>query len=373
MNNNISLIDALKTIIRNKNSISISEFMDLALYHEEYGYYASNINEIGKYGDFITSSSSSILFAKSLISQFEEIFSHNLESNIIEIGAGNGQLMLDILSLIAHKINKYYIIEKSEKLVRLQKKKLLDTYPQYFDKVIWIDDYKNFSIDGIIIANEVLDALICNQYKFINGVIYENRVTFKNDNFLILPEKVCSNLESKISHRIKSYNLTDEFVFEIADDSIDDFFQMCNQILNKGCILFIDYGYSEKELFTLKHRNGTLRGFRNHHLVENILDYIGCMDITYSVNFTQVAEIAIKNKFDIIDYTNQAHFLINCGILNLLGKDIGSKEYLLQTNMIDRLISINKMGEVFKVIGLCKKYNFYDWFGFQKGTLAHTL
>lgn len=373
MSNNINLINELKQIITNKNSISIAEFMELVLYHKQYGYYSSNINDIGKYGDFITSVSSSILFAKSLVNQLEEIFSHNLTKNIIEIGAGNGLLMLDILSLIGDDINKYYIIEKSQKLIAMQRENLLKNYPKYYNKVIWIDDYNSFSIDGVVIANEVLDALVCNQYQLIDEHIYENRVILNNNNFLIAPQKIATNLESLILHQIKAYNLPNGFVFEIANDSLDKFFNMCNQILTKGCMLLIDYGYSEKEIFTLKHRNGTMRGFKNHQLVENILENIGCMDITFSINFTQVAEIAIKNKFDIIDYTNQANFLINCGLLDVLSGDINSKEYLLQTNMVERLTSPNQMGEVFKVIGLCKNYNFYDWVGFKKGTLAHTL
>jgi SAM-dependent MidA family methyltransferase len=374
--NNINLINELKTLIINKGNISIAKFMNLALYNEKYGYYSSNITNIGKYGDFVTSVSSSILFAKSLVNQIKEIFIHNLDKNIIEIGAGNGQLMLDILYLIGDDIDKYYIIEKSQKLIDMQKNRLLNNYPQYYNKVIWLNDYNNFSLNGIIIANEVLDALICNQYQLINGNIYENMVTIKDDNFVILPYAISEVQNNKILHRIKPYNLPNYFTFEMAEVSLDKFFNMCNNLLKSGCLLLIDYGYSEKELFTLQHSKGTLRGFKNHQLVENILDNIGFMDITYSVNFTQVAEFALKNKFDIIDYTNQAHFLINCGLLDLLSNNlysIDSKEYLLNTNMVDRLTSFNQMGEIFKVIGLCKNYNFYDWLGFQKGTLAHAL
>ena len=154
---------------------------------------------------------------------------------------------------------------------------------------------------------------------------------------------------------------------------INEFLANCSKLLTRGCILLIDYGYSEKELLTKKHSLGTIRGFKNHQLVEDILTNLGMMDITYSVNFTQVAELAIHNQFDIIDYTSQANFLINCGIVNLVPQKVNSKEYLLATNMINRLTSINQMGEVFKVIGLCKNYNFYDWLGFKTGTLAHRL
>ncbi|MFN8770648.1 MAG: class I SAM-dependent methyltransferase [Neisseriaceae bacterium] len=370
----LDLTNKLSCIIReeidNSNgSIPFSKYMELALYHKEFGYYNNLLFKFGSAGDFVTAPLVSELFAKCLSNQVTELFSHVPIKNILEIGAGNGQLMLDILSNIGDTINYYYILDLSANLTNLQYNRLKSELPQYINKVKWLNSLPN-NFEGIIIGNEVLDAQPCESYIIDNGELFRREVAYANDQFYYVSKLLndCEDIDY-----IKRISLaTDNYIIDINMNN-RWFIKSIAQCLNKGCAIFVDYGYGQREFYSLNHSKGTIRGFFRQQQLDDVLIYPGLIDITSSVNFTSIAEAAVENGIDLIDYTSQGAFLINCGILDYVGKTKDTLEQLQLSNQVNRLISPNEMGQIFKVIGFSKNVDFRDWIGFKDFSLSYSL
>lgn len=406
------------------SAIPFSQYMNMALYDPEFGYYNNLLYKFGQHGDFITSPIVSDFFAKCLVNQFIELFNNQVSYNILEIGAGNGQLMLDILTYFSELnfiskntnlsnanlitstaksdivVPNYYILELSASLAKLQQERLLSKLPHLKNKVFWINELPQ-DFDGIILANEVLDAQPCEVLKWSNNINYSNseiftrHVSLKKTNNL--KSDVNQNLQANLEFDYIDIPSTDELLLigqELLTSNINNnlyrheyvsevnlnnrgFVKSISQILSKGCILLIDYGYGASDYYANSKYNGTLRGFFRHHLLDNVLQYAGLVDITASVNFTTIADIAVSNQLDFIGYTTQANFLINCGLLDLLilqkNNCKNDTDYLKVTNQINKLTSINEMGESFKVIGFSKRIDFDNWRGFKTRDLSYLL
>lgn len=399
-------------------SIPFSQYMNMALYDSEYGYYNNLLYKFGTHGDFITAPLVSNLFAKCISAQCSELFQNGVPANILEIGAGNGQLMIDILTQLSNTslnsipLNNYYVLELSASLAKLQQDKLQADLPQFAHKVKWLSKLPD-SFDGIILANEVLDAQPTELVKWQNEQIFERHVTLANsdckDNALnfVYKDIQAQNEIKSIANTLpiteylysKDFKLHEQnnFVHSqqtayVSEISLANrgFITTLSQLLHQGCILLIDYGYGANEYYSINRSSGTLRGFFRHHMLDDVLQYPGLIDVTANVDFTALANTAISNNLDFIGYTTQANFLINCGLLDILNNttvnsttdfvNINNKndnkdnvKYLQLTNQINKLTSINEMGEIFKVIGFSKNTEFANWLGFKNRDLSHTL
>ncbi len=375
----LELSDSLTHIIQeeigiSKGFISFSRYMELALYHKDYGYYNNLLNKFGNSGDFITSPTISSLFGFSISQQVLELFNNKMPAQILEFGSGNGQLMLDILKYIGDKIDTYYILELSASLQELQKQRLLEFYPQYINKVVWLANLPN-GFSGIILANEILDAQPCEMVSINQGTLFRRGVGLDSSNKFIYIEQepnldlvnefANSDIMQNLNNHISEINLNNRYFMNTLCD-----------MLNIGAILLIDYGYSEYEYYNKERNKGSIRGFFRHQQLDDVLEYPGLIDITASVDFSAIAKVAIENKVDFIGYTTQANFLLNCGILLELDKEkdlLNGSDYLKLTNQINRLTSPNEMGEIFKVIGFSKGLDLDSWIGFSSGDKSHTL
>lgn len=365
----------ISAINDNNGFIPFSKYMKMALYDPEYGYYNNLSHKFGAKGDFITAPNISKLFAVAITNQIKELCNNFITANILEIGGGNGQLLLDILSIIGHSINKYYILELSGNLAQLQQQRLQEQLPQYLDKVIWLNSLPNL-FNGIILANEVLDAQPFERVMWENGDILQIGVGVDKKNDLLYKSKIADiELKDLAKNLQQNNNILESYISEINLNN-RGFIKSLSQSLNKGAIILIDYGYSQREYYSLERKNGTLRGFFRHHQLENILVYTGLIDITASVDFTAIAEVAIENNLDFIGYTTQANFLINCDILEFMEiarTEKSDLEYLQLSNQLMKLTSPNEMGDIFKVIAFSKNFEFYDWCGFIRGNQSHLL
>ncbi len=359
--------------INQAHAIQFSRFMELALYHPQYGYYNNLLHKFGKFGDFVTAPLVSNLFAVCLSKQVKELWQQIKHQNtVLEIGAGNGQLMLDMLKNIGDELDYYYILELSSSLTILQQDLLKTELPHMVDKVKWLNELPS-NFDGVIIANEVLDAQPCELFCVKNDIYYLKNIGYDGSSFVYLDEKINETNTSTLVESIRQLpKINSNYTSEINMIS-RAFINSLADCLNTGCIILIDYGYGEDEYYNLKHSNGTLRGFFRQHLLNDVLNYTGLIDITSSVDFTAVAQTAISAGLDIIDYTSQANFLINCGIVEHINNVKNTSDYLKLTNQINRLTSPNEMGEIFKVIGLSKNLDFCDWLGFKNHSLTHLL
>jgi SAM-dependent MidA family methyltransferase len=368
------LTEALSKIIQGEigeTYIPFSKYMALALYHPKYGYYNNLLYKFGSSGDYITAPLVSELFAIGLSKQIKEIFDRGAKHNILEFGAGNGQLMLDILANMKDEVKHYYIMELSSSLAHVQQERLLKEKPEFKDMVTWLTELPK-KFDGIVIGNEVLDAIPCDVVHWQDGKIYSKVVSQKSDKFAFTDIKASDNIREVCKNIRQTENgYTSEISLERSG-----FIKSLSEMLHTGVIILIDYGYGESEYYLPSRKQGTLRGYFRQHQLDDVLMYPGLIDITSSVDFTAIAKTAIDNNLELLGFTTQSSFLINCGITEVLEKKhkkCSDSEYLQLTNQLNRLISPNEMGEIFKVIAFSKNLDHIDYLGFSSSDRSHTL
>jgi SAM-dependent MidA family methyltransferase len=371
------LTNSLKQKIIDKigrDSISVSQYMELALYEKDYGYYNNLIHKFGEAGDFITAPMVSKVFSECIAKQLKELLGHIPNNrNILEIGAGNGQMMLDLLKLLENEINCYFVLELSANLISLQKSFISEKAPHLLTKIVWLNSLPT-NFDGVILANEVLDAQPCDVIVWDNGKINERVISVDSNNNLVYKEVQLQSPE--LLDIAKKINLNADYYTSEISLNNRGFIKSLAQSLSSGFILLIDYGHSESEYYSLAKAKGTLRGFFRHQLLDDILVYPGLIDITTSVDFTSIATTAIDNGLDFIGYTTQAGFLLNCGMMEMLNswhQKLGDTEYLRLTSQVNYLTSPNEMGEVFKVIGFSRGIDVAHWIGFTSNDRSYTL
>jgi len=342
-------------IIQKGEPIGFDEFMELALYHPKYGYYRSSNTIIGGSGDFTTAPEISPLFGWTIAKHCQEVF-QNTDKNILEFGAGSGALAIQIMQKIP-ELKKYYILEVSASLKQLQFKNIKQQLPESINKVVWLKKLPN-NFEGIIIANEVLDALPTKRFEF-----GKNNYELKVSKDL---EWVKTTTSQTTPINIPAFNYQTEINFMIKPwlKSLVD----CSK---KAHILLIDYGYNQNEYYHPQRTTGTLRCYHNHKATDNPFEYIGHQDITSSVNFSLLANIGTSLGLELTGWTTQAHFLINLGIEQFITEI--SDEYLRikLTQQLKQLILPTAMGETFKMIGFNKNLSLkYQGFTFD---LSHKL
>ncbi len=383
-------------IARNQGIIPFSEYMSLALYAPELGYYSGNMPKFGFGGDFITAPEISPLFSQCLASFCQDVLrnlkdEHNrCQGDILEIGAGSGQMALDILVDLYHQNSlprHYYIFEISPTLKKRQELKLKEGLErqcgeygvEIFSRIIWIDAYEGFfpktSFQGIILANEFLDALPVELFTIKEGKFYFNYVVMRNGKF----ELECREPEThsliwqshdEIQHLLSSgIDYQSEINFNLEKN-----IENMASILNSGVVLLIDYGFPRQEYYHPDRTMGTLMCHYQHRAHHDPFYYPGLQDITAHVDFTAVALAAQAANLEISGYTTQANFLIDAGLIHLLerqryledsknNKSENLTQHSIQMKNITQNQAINiltspaEMGELFKVIALSKNYD----------------
>lgn len=370
------LTDKLSSVIKEEISrsgglIPFRRYMELALYYPGLGYYNNPRQKFGKEGDFITSPMVSSLFGNTLARQILEILNFGVAHQVLEFGAGNGKLAADILNSIGCQIDCYYILELSADLIALQKETIQKIAGEYSSKVVWLNELPQ-KFDGIIIANEVLDAQPCELLCRKGDDIYEIGVSYDAEGKFIY-----KNFDSV--WQANNDDITNDWTNGYQSEwhgANAAFIKTLATCLNHGAILLIDYGYGQTEYYHQEFYKGRLRGFFRHHLLDDVLVYPGLIDITSSVNWTKIATTAIDAGLDLIGYVNQATFLINAGIAETMGElreNLSNDEYIKLSNQVNQLVSASQMGELFKVMALSRGIDEADWCGFRSGDLSYTL
>lgn len=352
--------------------IKFSRYMELALYYPRLGYYSNPLFKFGAKGDFITAPLISNVFGYLLSRQISELFAFGTAANILEFGAGNGKLAVDILSSLGDSIDHYYIIELSANLIAWQKETIANKVPHLVDKVRWLSDIPD-GFNGVILANEVLDAQPCELISYRDGVAYGLGVAYTNSK-LVYQDYPLNNQDIVNTNSVPQLDYHD-YVTEVHIAN-QLFMRTLANKLATGAILLIDYGVSENEYYHPHKARGTLRGFFRQHVIDDVLIYPGLMDITCSVNWSMIARTAIDNDLDFIGYTNQGGFLINCGlddVMRELQVQLPEGQYLQISNQVNKLISHNEMGELFKVCGFSKNLPQDSWCGFTNFDRSYAL
>ncbi|WP_165088000.1 class I SAM-dependent methyltransferase [Neisseria yangbaofengii] len=357
-------------IIAHDNWMPFSRFMELALYHPEFGYYTGGSHKIGSSGDFITAPTLSPLFAQTLARQLNTLLPQT-DGNIYEFGAGTGRLAADLLPRLSDGLQNYYIIELSAELAQRQRTWLdRQLNPELNEKVIHLSALPN-TFDGIILGNEVLDAIPVERMRYQAGAFRQVGVGVEDKQFIQTTKPL---LSQTLMQAAQAYLPAIEGYTSELHPAQYAFISTLSQKLARGAMIWIDYGFDAQQYYHPQRNDGTLIGHYRHHTIHDPFFHIGLTDLTAHVNFTDIAQAATDAELDFIGYTTQAHFLLNLGITDLLAAtgDVGSTAYLREAAAVQKLLNQHEMGELFKVIAFGKHIN-VDWQGFQFGDISHKL
>ena len=358
-------------IRKHGNWIPFSRFMELVLYTPQYGYYTGGSHKIGNNGDFITAPTLTPLFARTLARQLQELLPQTA-GNIYEFGAGTGQLAADLLNNLSNSINRYYIIEISPELAARQKDLIQTLAPQAAQKIVHLSALPE-TFDGIIIGNEVLDAMPVEIIRKDEGGSFEHvGVCLENDRFTYSARPL-HDLQLSALASLYFPKISPPYTSELHPQQYA-FIRTLASRLEHGCMIFIDYGFDAAQYYHPQRNQGTLIGHYRHHVIHNPFDFIGLADLTAHVNFTDIAQAGTDAGLDLIGYLPQSHFLLNLGITELLAQtgQPDSAAYIREAAAVQKLIDQHEMGELFKVIAFGKNINI-DWTGFCFGDICHKL
>ncbi|MDR3491057.1 MAG: SAM-dependent methyltransferase [Gammaproteobacteria bacterium] len=345
-------------ITKNQGAISFADFMELALYAPGLGYYSAGSQKLGASGDFITAPEISPLFARCIAHQCHPILTALDHGSILELGAGTGKFARDLLQELSH-LNclpeNYFILEVSAELRERQKIFLKKECIDFFERIVWLDKLPHKKINGIIFANEVMDAMPIHFFQIIKNKIIERGVDFENDHFVwkIIPEDK-TKIHDQLTTLQNELHLQEGYISEI-NTLLPSWIKSLENALNKGVILLFDYGFGRAEYYHPDRNMGTLMCHYQHHRHSDPFLFLGLQDITAHVDFTTVAESAVNANLQIGGYTTQAAFLLNCGILKLAEQQtLSDVEHYKQNQAIKLLTLPSQMGELIKVIALKK-------------------
>ncbi|HEY9268722.1 MAG TPA: SAM-dependent methyltransferase [Methylotenera sp.] len=366
----------LAALIQNRISqsqgwISFADFMQRALYEPQLGYYSGGAKKFGHGGDFVTAPEISPLFAQTLANQTAQVLA-DTQGGILELGAGTGKLALDLL-LALQDMNQlpeqYCIMEVSAHLRRIQQEKLHKSLPaELLQRVVWLDHLpQNFV--GIIVGNEVLDAIPAHLIHHTSQGLYERGVAF-NGNFVWADKPL---LSGNLFEAASALALPQDYLTEICPAAFGLIASLAH-VLERGVIIMLDYGFSAREYYHPQRNLGTLMCHYQHYAHTEPLVYVGLQDITAHVDFTSIAHAGVNNGLELAGFCTQAQFLMNCGILDLMSQvsphDMAN--YAPLAAAAQKLMSPAEMGDLFKVIAFSKQFD-APLLGFSAGDKSHTL
>jgi len=351
--------------------LGFDAFMALALYAPGLGYYARDSLKFGALpyqrqdgrlvagSDFVTAPEISPLFGQTLAAQLQQALQQTHTDTLWEFGAGSGALALQLLSSWAERgkpLPQYRIVELSATLRARQQA----TLAAFTDQVQWVDALPS-QLTGVLLGNEVLDAMPVKLLARVGGAWFERGVAVAADGtgwaWQDRPTALRPPFEVADDH---------DYLSEIHPQA-EAFIRTLAERLVAGAAFFIDYGFPEHEYYHPQRHMGTLMCHRAHQSDPNPLVLVGHKDITAHVNFTGIALAAQDAGLTVLGYCSQGRFLINCGI----GPRLDAAP-LPQRAQAQHLLQEHEMGELFKVIGLCRGQH-WDALGFAQGDRSHTL
>ena len=330
--------------------IDFARFMELALYAPGLGYYVAGATKLGGDGDFVTAPEISPLFGRTLARQIAQILDGS-GGQVLELGAGSGAMAADVLGELQRMDRlpgRYLILETSPQLAERQQRTLQEKRPALKNQVEWIGTLpQNF--DGVIVANEVLDALPVHVVAWRENGVFERGVSWKEG--LVWSEQLLQ--AGPLHDAAEAIGVEAGYVSEISL-VVSALVRSLSAALHKGALLLIDYGFGRREYYHPQRAHGTLMCHYRHRAHGDPFFLPGLQDLTAHVDFTAVAEAGIDAGMKMLGYTTQAQFLVNSGITGLLAQHAQDAAIarIALTAGVQKLLSPAEMGELFKVIAL---------------------
>jgi SAM-dependent MidA family methyltransferase len=345
-----ALIDHIVKEMEGK-SLSFSDFMQLCLYAPGLGYYVAGSEKFGEEGDFITAPMISPLFAATLAQFMAERIHGPIQ--ILELGAGNGLLARGLLEAFAITGREctYYILELSPDCQAKQR----DTLSDYLGQVSWLDQLpKHFK--GIILANEVLDAMPVHVFRYQGGDLYERRVVWDAHQFTWQDETIDNPLLARMIEALPLSETDKQDYSSELNMILPMFIRSLVEVLDKGTLVFIDYGFLREQYYHPDRSMGTLMCHYRHLAHSDPFLYPGLQDITAHVDFSVVGETAQAAGCEVSLYS-QAEFLIHHGLLEIMEAQLQGEDdraALVLSQQVQKLLQPHEMGELFKVMVINK-------------------
>ena len=336
--------------------VTFERFMELALYAPGLGYYSAGSVKIGAGGDFVTAPELSDLFSRCVAEQCAQVLQHGGE--ILELGAGTGRMAAAILTELAARgclPDRYAILEVSADLADRQRRRIATLPSGLADRVAWLERLPERSIDGVILANEVLDALPCRRFSIRNGAVLELGVAADGETLreLAAPAEPALAEEWRRLAAQRSAPLPEGYVSEICL-RVGPWLAGIADCLERGAMLLFDYGLPRAHYYHPQRLAGTLRCHYKHRVHDDPYVNLGVQDITAWVDFTRVAEAALECGLEVAGFATQAAFLLATGIEGQLAEAGDPVEHARRAGEARRLLLPAQMGEAFKVMALTR-------------------
>ncbi|WP_374666323.1 class I SAM-dependent methyltransferase [Ramlibacter sp.] len=346
-------------IARAGSWLPFDRYMATVLYAPGLGYYANASRKFGALpqsgSDFVTAPEMSPLFGATLAVSVVDALRATGTTEMWEFGAGSGALAAQLLGALGDTVTRYTIVELSASLRARQQERLA----AWGDRVRWVDALPD-ALAGVVVGNEVLDAMPVKLLARLGGIWHERGVTLDADGALHWsdrPTDLRPPVEVPGDH---------DYLTEIHPQA-QAFIRTLGDRLTQGAAFFLDYGFPEAEYYHPQRHMGTLMCHHAHQADTDPLALPGQKDITAHVDFTGIAVAAQEAGLAVLGYTSQARFLLNTGIAErMAAADLPARTAAL------RLVNEHEMGELFKVLAL-HKGPFWDAPGFRAGDRTHTL
>ena len=339
-----------------------SRYMEMALYEPGMGYYSAGAHKLGAGGDFTTAPEISPLFGAAIVETLlpilEGLKALSLPTQILEFGAGTGKLAESILTRL-HELNFYLdcydIIEISPDLAHRQEERLnyLTQKLNLSTQCNWLSSLPS-NFKGIILANEVIDAIPCDAIIYQNGFWYWQGLAVMNSKLAWAIGKPVE--QSLLPEALLAGNFAEGYVTELHAPANAWMRQIAHH-LDTGLFLTFDYGFPESEYYHPQRLEGTLMAHHRHHAIQDPFYLPGLCDLTTHVEWSQIARSALAENADDVFLTNQAAYLLDAGIGDIaleIGAPSDPATFLPISNALQKLLSEAEMGELFKAFAFSK-------------------
>lgn len=347
-----ALVARLRAEIRESGgAIPFAHYMEQALYAPGLGYYTGGLRKFGEGGDFVTAPELGSVFARCLARQCRQALSIT-GGSILEAGAGSGALAAELLlelERLGALPERYFILELSTELRARQAETLQARAAHLCVRVSWLDALPPLGFHGVVLGNELLDALPVERFRMRDGQAVRLGVGIAEDRFVWRE----MDIDDRLRPRLAPLNLADGYESE-AGLAAEGWVRSVADILERGVLLLIDYGFPRAEFYHPDRAHGTLMCHYRHRAHTDPFAYLGLQDITAHVDFTAIANAATGAGLDLLGYASQAMFLLGCGLDEVAGTLMtgDDRARLAVTNEIKKLTLPQEMGELFKVIAL---------------------
>ncbi len=356
-----------REIAANGGAIPFSRFMELALYAPGLGYYSAGARKFGEEGDFVTAPEIGPIFAACVAEAVATVLQQlGAGALFFELGGGSGafaEIALKRLLELDALPDRYLILEPSADLRERQRERLQGKLsPMLFELVEWLDGPLPGEWDGVLFANEVIDALPTPRFAIRDGEVYEEHVVVEGEGFartLRPADAFLGNAVRHLEQRLER-RFAEGYRSEVLPQ-LPYWIQAVSGGMRRGAMLFVDYGHPRGEFYQDERSDGTLRAYYRHRMHADPLLWPGLQDLTASVDFTALAEAGVAAGFDLAGYCSQASFLLGngmAGVLERIERMHDPAEQQRRRNEVKRLTLPSEMGERFQVMGFEKDVEF---------------